>query len=70
MPIYQVRLMKRLTGKILMELIGGLVAMSGATIAAISSNSSKSMVGVYIGVGCILLGWAAFTISQIEQDEK
>jgi hypothetical protein len=62
--------MKRLTGKVLMELFGGGVAMTGATIAAISSNSEKSMVGVYVGVGCILLGWAAFTISQIEENEK
>jgi hypothetical protein len=53
-----------------MELIGGLAAITGATIAAVSSNSGKSMIGVYVGVGCILLGWAAFTISQIEQDEK
>jgi hypothetical protein len=70
MPILKVRLMKRLTGKVIMELLGGGVAMTGATIAAISSNSEKSMIGVYVGVGCILLGWAAFTISQIEENEK
>jgi hypothetical protein len=62
--------MKRLPGKVLLELFGGLVAMTGATIAAVSSNSNKSMIGIYIGVACILLGWAAFTISQIEQDEN
>jgi hypothetical protein len=70
MPMHKVRLMKRLTGKMIMELVGGGVAMTGATIAAISSNSEKSMIGVYVGVGCILLGWAAFTISQIEENEK
>jgi hypothetical protein len=61
--------MRRLTGKVLLELLGGGVAMTGATIAAISSNSDKSIIGVYVGVGCILLGWAAFTISQIEEEK-
>lgn len=62
--------MRRFTGKVILELIGGAAAFSGATIAAISSNSDKSMIGIYVGVGCILLGWAAFTISQIEESEK
>lgn len=59
--------MKRLTGKIIMEIAGGGIAMVGAGIAALSSTSDKTWIGVYIGVGCILLGWAAFTISQIEE---
>lgn len=50
-----------------MELAGGGVAMVGAAVAAISSASDKTWIGVYVGVGCILLGWAAFTISQIEE---
>jgi hypothetical protein len=70
MPISNVRLMRGLTGKVVLELFGGGVAMAGATIAAISTNSEKSMIGIYVGVGCIFLGWAAFTISQIEEDEK
>ncbi len=59
--------MKRLTGKVIMEVFAGGLAMAGAAIAAISSSSDKLWIGVYIGVGCILLGWAAFTISQIEE---
>lgn len=62
--------MQRLTGKVVLELIGGGIAMTGATIVAISSNSDKSLIGIFVGVGCILLGWAAFTISQIEEDES
>lgn len=61
--------MKRLTGKVILELVGGGIAMLGATIAALSSTSDKSWIGVYVGVGCILLGWAAFTISQIEEEK-
>jgi hypothetical protein len=59
--------MKRLTGRIILELVGGAVAMIGAAIAAISSRSDKNWVGLWVGVGCILLGWAAFTISQMEE---
>jgi hypothetical protein len=50
-----------------MELVGGAVAMVGAAVAAISSASDKTWIGVWVGVGCILLGWAAFTISQLEE---
>jgi hypothetical protein len=59
--------MKKLTGRIIMEMVGGAVAMVGAAIAAISSASDKTWIGVWVGVGCILLGWAAFTISQLEE---
>lgn len=59
--------MKRLTGRVILEIGGGAVAMIGAAIAAISSASDKTWVGVWVGVGCILLGWAAFTISQLEE---
>jgi hypothetical protein len=48
-------------------LLGGGIAMTGAIIAAISSRSEKGWIGIYVGIGCILLGWAAFTISQIEE---
>ena len=61
--------MKRLTGKVILEVTGGAVAMIGAAVAAISSTSDKTWIGVYVGVGCILLGWAAFTISQIEEEK-
>jgi hypothetical protein len=59
--------MKRFTGKFLMEIGGGAVAMIGAVIAAISSASDKTWFGVYVGVGMIVVGWAAFSISQIEE---
>lgn len=50
-----------------MEMAAGAVAMVGAAVAALSSSSEKAWIGVWVGVGCILLGWAAFTISQIEE---
>ena len=59
--------MKRLTGKMVMDIVGGAVAMIGAAIAAISSASDKTWLGVWVGVACILLGWAAFTFSQLEE---
>jgi hypothetical protein len=59
--------MKRLSGKIILELIGGALAMTGAGVAAISSSSDKLRIGVYIGIACIFLGWAAFTVSQLEE---
>jgi hypothetical protein len=62
--------MRGLSGKIILELVGGTAAFVGATVASISSNSDKSMTGIYVGVGCIFLGWAAFTISHIEESEK
>ena len=61
--------MPHLTGKVVLELIGGGVALIGATTVAVSSNSDKSIIGIFVGIGCVLLGWAAFTISQIEEDE-
>lgn len=62
--------MRKLTGKVVLELIGGGVALVGATIVAVSSNSDKSIIGIFVGVACVFLGWAAFTISQIEEDEN
>jgi hypothetical protein len=61
--------MKRLTGKVILEMFGGGVAMIGAAIAALCSTSDRSWIGVYVGVGCILVGWAAFTFSQIEEEK-
>jgi hypothetical protein len=62
--------MKRFNAKVVLELAGGGIAMTGATITAVSSNWERSWIGIFVGVGCILLGWAAFTISQIEENEK
>ena len=72
MPMYNqpYQSMRRWNGKVILELAGGAVAMAGATVVAFSSNTDKSMIGIFVGVGCILLGWAAFTISQIEEEEK
>ena len=62
--------MRRYNSKVILELVGGGAALIGATIVAVSSNADKSMIGLFVGAGCILLGWAAFTISQIEEEEK
>ena len=59
--------MKKLTTKVVVELTGGALALGGAALAAISSQYPRWWIGVYVGVGCILFGWAAFTISQIEE---
>jgi hypothetical protein len=57
----------KIPGRVLAELIGGLLAIIGAFAAYFSGLPDRFWVGVFVAVGCILLGVAAMSISQIQE---
>ena len=65
MPIYCWRM--NLSGRVIAELLGGLIAISCAFAAYFLGVSDRIWIGLCIGIGCILLGSAAFTLSQQQE---
>jgi hypothetical protein len=59
--------MNKLPTRVIVELIGGLLAIAGAFAAYFSGIPSGFWIGSLVGAGCILLGAAALTISQIQE---
>jgi uncharacterized membrane protein HdeD (DUF308 family) len=56
----------RFNGRVIVELVGGLVAIVAAFVAYFS-NFPGLWIGLCVGVGCILLGSAALTLSQMQE---
>ena len=59
--------MNKLPTRVIVELVGGMVAIIGAFTLYFSGIPSGFWIGVFVGAGCILLGAAALTISQIQE---
>jgi hypothetical protein len=53
-------------GRIIAELVGGLIAITSA-FAAYFTGAAGFWIGMFVGGGCILLGAAALTLSQIQE---
>lgn len=57
----------KLPGRVIAELVGGLAAIAAAFAAYFSGATDRFWIGLFVGIGCILLGYAALTISQIQE---
>ena len=56
----------KFNGRVIAELVGGLIAITSA-FAAYFSGAAGFWIGVCVGGGCILLGAAALTLSQMQE---
>jgi hypothetical protein len=56
-----------LSGRVIAELLGGLIAIACAFAVYFLGVSDRFWIGACIGIGCILLGAAAFTLSQQQE---
>ena len=54
------------TPRIIAEFVGGLLAIAAA-FAAYFTGGRGFWIGVCVGAGCILLGAAALTLSQLQE---
>jgi hypothetical protein len=57
----------KLSARIIAELVGGILAICCAFAVYFLGLQDRLWMGVCIGVGCILLGAAALTLSQIQE---
>jgi hypothetical protein len=57
----------KIPSRVVVELVGGLLAITGAFVAYFSGLPDGFWIGILVGAGCILLGAAALTISQIQE---
>ena len=56
----------KFNGRVIVELVGGLVAIVSAFVAYFS-GSPGFWIGLFVGGGCILLGAAALSLSQMQE---
>ena len=57
----------KLPGRVVAELVGGLVAIIGAFTVYFLGVHDRFWIGLCIGGGGILLGYAALTLSQMQE---
>ena len=57
----------KLPGRVIAELIGGIVAISCAFAVYFAGLQDRMWMGLCIGAGCILLGAAALSLSQMQE---
>ncbi|HEY6227611.1 MAG TPA: hypothetical protein VI282_10865 [Verrucomicrobiae bacterium] len=56
----------KLNGRVIAELVGGLIAITSAFVAYFS-GSAGFWIGLFVGGGCILLGAAALSLSTMQE---
>jgi hypothetical protein len=58
----------KLSPRVIAELSGGMVAIMAAFALYFAGTQDRLWMGICIGGGCILLGAAALTLSQQQED--
>ena len=57
----------KLSPRVVAELVGGLLALISAFAMYFLGVSDRLWIGLCIGAGCILMGAAALTLSQMQE---